>query len=646
MARYYFTLLFCCWFGSSIAQNTRVTDVLVIGGGTGGTAAGIQSARSGARTMIIESGPWLGGMISAAGVSAIDGNHKLPSGIWAEFRSKLYAIYGDPKSVETGWVSNTLFEPHVADSIFKAMAGREKNLSVLYGYKFEGIKKAGGKLSAATFKHELTGEVLTVKAAVFVDATELGDVMKAAGAAYDLGMEADRVSGEKAGIIQTNDVVQDLTYVAILKDYGKGTDRTIVKPANYDPAEFDASNTDFYKDKTRKAPSVDSKRMLDYGKLPYQKYMINWPIYGNDTYLNVVEMTEAQRQKELVKAKQTTLRFIYFIQQQLGFKNLGLADDEFPTADGLALMPYHREGRRVQGLVRFTMRHMEEPFTYGDPLYRTGIAVGDYPIDHHHKKNPDAPQHLEFYPVPSYTIPLGALIPQSTDNLIIAEKGISVSNVANGATRLQPVVLLTGQAAGVLAALSSLNAVSPRLVPVRSVQQHLLDAKAYILPYIDLSPANPHFEAVQKIGVTSILKGTGVPYKWANQTWFYPDSLVDAKTFEKDLCDFQDVAYRSSSRQLTIYDALRFVQELKKTVYGIKKQGLTKNTHELQAYLKKKWAVWGFQNFDPGRAITRLELAVLLDNTIDPFSMKAVNHKGAFTLSANKYSSTNKLLTH
>ncbi|HYK55471.1 MAG TPA: FAD-dependent oxidoreductase, partial [Flavisolibacter sp.] len=421
---------------------------------------------------------------------------------WAEFRSKLYNVYGGPAAVETGWVSNTQFEPHVAASIFKDMVAGEKALTVFYQYSFEGLDKKSNKITLVRFRNRLTGERLTVQPKTVIDATELGDVLKAAGVPYDLGMEADALSSEKVGIRQTNNIVQDLTYVAILKDYGPGADQTIPKPANYNPAEFDGACTDYYIDKTRNAPKVDAKKMLEYGKLPHNKYMLNWPLYGNDTYLNIVEITEAQRERELQKAKQTTLRFIYFIQQQLGFKNLGLADDEFPTPDRLALIPYHREGRRVKGLVRFSMRHIAEPFTYGDPLYRTGISVGDYPIDHHHKKNLAAPQHLEFYPISSYNIPLGALIPQNFTNLIIAEKSISVSNVANGTTRLQPVVLLTGQAAGTLAALSSIKDVRPEQVSVRSVQEALLKAKAYIMPYIDVTPEDPFFLAIQKIGAT------------------------------------------------------------------------------------------------------------------------------------------------
>jgi len=84
--------------------------------------------------------------------------------------------------------------------------------------------------------------------------------------------------------------------------------------------------------------------MLDYARLPGGKYLINWPGYGNDTYLNVVALDDAAREKALETAKARTLRFVYFIQHELGFRSLGLADDEFPTTDRLALTPYHREG--------------------------------------------------------------------------------------------------------------------------------------------------------------------------------------------------------------------------------------------------------------------------------------------------------------
>ena len=47
-------------------------DVLVVGGGMGGVAAALAAARRGCRTCLIEETDWLGGQLSAQGVSALD----------------------------------------------------------------------------------------------------------------------------------------------------------------------------------------------------------------------------------------------------------------------------------------------------------------------------------------------------------------------------------------------------------------------------------------------------------------------------------------------------------------------------------------------------------------------------------------------
>jgi hypothetical protein len=203
--------------------------------------------------------------------------------------------------------------------------------------------------------------------------------------------------------------------------------------------------------------------------------------------------------------------------------------------------------------------------------------------------------------------------------------------VANGTTRLQPCVLLTGQAAGTIASLSVLQNALPRQVPVRSVQEKLLQTKAYIMPYIDVTPDHPHFEAIQKLGATGILKGRGIPYKWANQTWFYPDSLVDAKGLAKGLNEFQKSNYRFSSGNVTGNDVVNILLQFKPR-FAI--QNSTKKMPDavyLKKYLLQNWENWGLQNFDLRRKITREELAVVLQKSIDPFTMKPVNHKGAYT---------------
>ena len=602
------------------AQATKIitTEVLIVGGGASGITAGIQCARMGISCTIAEPTTWLGGMVTSAGVSAFDGNHNIPSGLWAEFREQLYKVYGGANKVATGWVSNTLFEPHVGDSIFKAMAAAEKKLTVLYNYKFTNTLTKGNQIIGAAFIND-NGERRKIFAQQIIDATELGDVLASAKVPYSLGMEASSLTGEKVNVPASNGIIQDITYTAILKDYGN-VDSTIVKPANYYPMEFDGCNNQYASTPQKITSNVDAKKMLDYGKLPHGKYMINWPGKGNDIYLNVIEMPQAKREEAYKLAKAKTLRFIYFLQTQFGFKNLGLATDEFPTADRLPLIPYHRESRRVQGIVRFTLPYIDKPFAQPHALYRTGIAVGDYPIDHHHRENDHAPQHLGFYPVPSYNLPLGALIPTQHNGLIIAEKSTSVSNVVNGTTRLQPIVMLTGQAAGCLAALSVLGKCAARKVNVRSVQQALLTSKAYIMPYYDVKPSHPQWQAIQRIGASGILKGVGQPYQWANRTWYYPDSTVTEKELTDGLLPFFKQVYNfaESNNIVTII----YLQSIIKEKLLVAPSTLTIN----QAY----WTSLGLTNYNPKRAITRAEIAQLLDATIKPFTKKNITHFGKY----------------
>lgn len=552
-------------FGATQAQNLIKTDVLIIGGSTSGTMAGIQSARMGVKTMIIEETPWLGGMLTSAGVSAIDGNHNMPSGLWGEFREQIRNYYGGADKVSTGWVSNTLFEPSIGQKILRKMCDTEKNLLLIFDTKLVDIKQVTNG-----WQVKLSDEK-TIQTKILIDATELGDIAAKVGIKYDLGMDAQSAYNEPIAPEKANKIIQDLTYAAILKDYGANADKTLPKPANYSASEFNCACKEFCDNPNAKRQNPCAN-LMTYAKLPNGKVLINWPINGNDYYANMVEMSENERQEAIKAAKAVTLRFVYFLQTELGFKNFGLADDEYPTADKLPLIPYHRESRRIDGLVRMNTNHIEKPFVQSQPLYRTGIAVGDYAIDHHHDKNPAAPD-LHFVPVPSFNIPLGSLIPKQNTNFIVAEKSISVSNLVNGASRLQPVVMQIGQAAGALAAYSVLNKISPEKASVRAVQKTLLQSKVYLMPYFDVPLTHPNWEAIQRVGATGILRGVGQSVNWSNRTWFYPDSTIPTNEFLKGLKDFEPkFTYKGISEQkkMTFAEFEAILSQFKQFLSSIK----------------------------------------------------------------------------
>jgi len=584
-------------------QESISCDVLVIGGGTGGTAAGIQSARSGAKTIIVEESTWLGGMLSTEGVSATDGNNNLPSGMWEEFREALWKHYRGKEAVSTGWVSNTCFEPHVADSIFKSMAAKESNLQVFYNYRFLHVLKKKNRVLGAIFLND-AGRQLNIYARVTIDATELGDVFEDAGASYDVGMDAKSYTGESCALDSSNGVLQDITYVATLKDYGQGTDKTIPRPASYDSTLFTCS----CKNGNCQDASYTCEQMLNYGRLPNRKYMVNWPVHGNDFPLNASDLDRMQRERVFQAAKMKTLCFIYFIQHELGYKNLGLPDDEYPTPDALPFMPYIREGRRVHGVVRLTVNYLLRPYSQPMKLYRTYIAVGDYPIDSHVDQNPEAPRR-SLPRVPSFGIPMGCLVPKDVDGLLVAEKGISVSNIVNGASRVQTCVMLTGQAAGLLAAYAAINGVEPRNVDVREVQRRLLDAGCYLLPFVDVHPTDPHFKAIQRIGATGIIKGVGVPYDWENQTWFYPHRFITEEELVNGLKDYYSVLRDKrwfSMQKITLQSLIKIFSTVGKPI----------SPEEL----RRDWVKFRFmKGYDIHLLLSREMVAVLIDHYLHPF---------------------------
>ncbi len=579
---------------------TQSYDVLIVGGGASGTMAGIQAARMGSKTLIAEETTWLGGMLTSAGVSAIDGNYKLRGGLFGEFTDALAEHYGGYEALKTAWVSNIMFEPSVGEAIFEKKVAAEKNLSVCKNYVFIGAEKLpkGWKVKFDTPKG-----LRTIECKILIDGTELGDVAKAVGIKYHIGFDPKSYTKEARAFEQGLDIVQDLTMVMTLKDYGPDADMTIEKPEGYDVSKYancckNPLNTpDFEKPQ----PMWPAAEMLTYGKLPNGKYRINWPVEANDFYANIIEMNRQQRDSVVHQAKLRTLGFLYFLQTELGYKNLGLADDEYPTEDKLAFFPYHRESRRIEGEHLFTLDEVEH--RYATNTYRTGIAVGDYPVDHHHYANPNWHMftNLWFEKIPSFSLPVGSLIPLGVEDFIVAEKSVSVSNLINGSTRLQPVVCEIGQCAGVLASLAVQNECAVREVKVRDVQKVLLEAGAYLQPYLDLPRTDDEFKMLQRVGCTGILQAEGRNVGWANESWMRVNDNL--KWNELFLEDYYGVPHRDSDAEVS---RCEFVSVLA-SISG-------KTTDEIKT--ECGWKCGGCSQCE---AITRLDAAFAIDRVLNPF---------------------------
>jgi hypothetical protein len=489
--------------------NELKTDVLVVGGGTGGTAAAIQAARQGVQTILVSETSWLGGMLTSAGVAAPDGNEvaAFQTGLWGEFvRSLLHRQTG---GLDNSWVSMFSYDPRLGAKLFAEWVQQLPNLKWIVGQTLLEVLQQGNCITGVRFTDVI------VHAKVTLDATELGDLLALAEVPHRWGWELQSEFEEPSAPVSTNELtqrypVQAPTWVVILQDFGDAvTAPEIPAPPHDAPEQF-----------TSAWEGYGAEQFLNYGRLPGGLFMINWPLCGNDYGEGVGRLVESQdtRQQFLQESRWHTQSFARFIQTQLG-RRYGLADNVFPHSllggGAYALHPYYRESRRLQGLV--TVREQDIlPMAEGqvaslpvDAAARgraigqqdtvMSIAIGNYANDHHYPgiNFPLQPKSIRWggrWTGTPFTIPYGCLVPASTDGLLVCEKNISVSHIANGSTRLQPVVMNIGQAAGMAAALCVILECQPRDLPVRRIQEALLQdavAPAAIVPLFNLPSNHP-----------------------------------------------------------------------------------------------------------------------------------------------------------
>jgi hypothetical protein len=500
------------------------TDVLVVGGGTGGTAAAIQAARRGAQTILVSEFPWLGGMLTSAGVSAPDGNElaAFQSGIWGAFLRELRRR--QPDGLDHAWVSFFTYEPRIGAEIFADWVQELPNLHWIAGQVPKAVYRQGNQITGIRFSD------VTIQARMTLDGTELGDVLALAEVPYRWGWEWRSHFHEPSAPDVSNELtqrypIQAPTWVVMLQDFGEGAIAAEIPPPPDDnPAQFIGTWEGY-----------GAETFLNYGRLPGHRFMLNFPKRGNDYGQGLERLIQSPTAREefLQEARWHSQSYARFLQSQLG-RRYGLANSAFPLGNGevgripyspsphlptsigggaFALHPYYRESRRLQGLV--TVREQDIlPIPGGQvaalPVDATGvvtaIALGNYPNDHHYpgKDFPLAPKSVRWggrWTGTPFALPYGCLIPAEVDGLLVCEKNSSVSHIANGATRLQPVVLGLGQAAGMAAALCMERGCQPRELPVRVLQEALLGdpvAPAAMIPLFNVVPEHPDWLVWQR----------------------------------------------------------------------------------------------------------------------------------------------------
>jgi hypothetical protein len=132
-----------------------------------------------------------------------------------------------------------------------------------------------------------------------------------------------------------------------------------------------------------------------------------------------------------------------------------------------------RESYRIQGETLITVNDYTSGRVFDD-----AISHAFYPVDLHTKTGV-RPKPLKRGKVP--TIPLRALIPKGSRNLIVAGRCLSSDRLANSGLRVQASCMGMGQAAGVAAALAAKAGTTPLEVPLTEIHS-LLRKHGQIIP--------------------------------------------------------------------------------------------------------------------------------------------------------------------
>ncbi|MFN5854533.1 MAG: FAD-dependent oxidoreductase [Pseudanabaenaceae cyanobacterium] len=334
------------------------------------------------------------------------------------------------------------------------------------------------------------------KRMIVIDATDTGEVVGWANIPHRLGSEGFVTTGEKHAVADNPECTQAFTFPFVLKiadDKGESLKKLReVKPGysreehrrDYDLGRFPmfVGNSVF---NYRRIISMKRDDPFKAVPAPGDMTVINWN-RGNDWgIMNPPLILTAQQIRELGQqqnwlgglnisalkdGENHALLFSEWLQEKYSSAEFPLTHlsgpgGPIPTESGLSMYPYIREGRRIMGRAaygqsEFFMREQDIRIDMeGRDFSKTIIGITHYAIDMHGcryrnwepSKAPSSAPANEDKVRPIF-IPYEALIPQRIDNLFIGNKGIAVSHIVNGATRIHVGEWSVGAASGAAAA--------------------------------------------------------------------------------------------------------------------------------------------------------------------------------------------------
>lgn len=419
-------------------------DVIVLGSGSAGAVAALAAARRGARTLLLERLPFVGGTSTAVldtfygfytpGTESI----KVVGGIADDVMTRLKshsALLERPNTHGAG--TGVTYHPEYLKVVWESLLA-EAGVEILLNAWVQDVLLEGGRpdtLVAAT-KMGLAG----FRARLFVDASGDADLCHFAGIPYEL-----------AGDI---DPAQTLTTTFKLCNVDVARRKTVSK-ADFHALMAAAAESGQYrlprKEGSDHITPVDHMTATIMTRLPSFRRDGDRVVNATDPELLSSAEMEGRRQ---------AIEYIRFLRDKVpGYEKAQLST--FGTQIGV------RETRRIYGEYRINREDVLTARKFDDQ-----IALCGAPIEDHHGGADTAWAYLP--DGDCCGIPLGTLVPKDSRNVIVAGRCFSATHDAHASIRSMAQCMAQGQAAGTVAAMASQSGRCPQELPFAAVRDQLL----------------------------------------------------------------------------------------------------------------------------------------------------------------------------
>lgn len=412
-------------------KHSNSYDVVVVGGGTAGVIAAVQSARAGVRTLLIEKTEILGGTITSARVFSPGLFHawgkQIIRGIGWELVERCVRENGDalpcfdPWHIEKHWTAQIPINPYLY-ALLCEEALADADCDVLYHAMLTGVEEAEKEKILSVAKKEGISEI---RARVVIDCTGDANVIRLA------GYEVERA-----------DEPQPATYICRLSGYDLDAIDLPSLALAYD-AEVAKGNLR-YTDIGWNTAAFDPMMLQKHGD------NANHVPDTGEEYDTSVGRSSLAREGRLA-----LLRLYRFLRGRKGFDRLRI--DDLASECGV------RESVRIVGKER-----MEIGDFLSGKMADDAVCYAFYPVDLHRLDDVGLENvYMKEGVVPS--VPRGALLPKNSKNLLVAGRCVCSDQLVNSAVRVEAACMAMGQAAGAIAALAVRNCTDVEAVPIEQI---------------------------------------------------------------------------------------------------------------------------------------------------------------------------------